>query len=341
MNIRVSQIMKGLIVSILFIVGVVNIFAQNKTNKKEIGILLLAHGGKAAWNEEVKKIAAKVSEKVPVEVAFGMATKANIQGAIDKLNARGVTEIVAVPMFVSSHSSVITSTQFLLGLRPDAPADLEIFAAMSHGSEGHGGHGAAPAQTGSHNGSAGDGGATTKVESHENHKSAEDLQKADPMKPVVSKASIRWTRALDNHPIVEDILLSRAKSISETPANEVVVVVAHGPVKDDENQKWLADMNELVGAMRKHGNFKRIEYMTVRDDAPPPIRNKATAELRAIVEKATLENSRVLIVPLLLSYGGIEAGVQKRLDGLTYTMCKQALLPDERLVKWVEVSAGI
>ena len=49
-----------------------------------------------------------------------------------------MTEIVAVPLFVSSHSSVITSTEYLLGLRAEAPADLAIFAKMTHA-----GHGAA------------------------------------------------------------------------------------------------------------------------------------------------------------------------------------------------------
>ena len=39
-----------------------------------------------------------------------MATRENIQTAIDRLVARGVTEIIAVPLFVSSWSSVITST---------------------------------------------------------------------------------------------------------------------------------------------------------------------------------------------------------------------------------------
>ena len=63
-----------------------------------------------------------------------MATRANIQTAVNALTARGVTEIVAVPLFVSSHSSVVTSTQYLLGLRAEAPAELAAFAKMSHGS---------------------------------------------------------------------------------------------------------------------------------------------------------------------------------------------------------------
>ena len=58
------------------------------------GILLLAHGGSAPWNDNVRALAARVDKDRPVEVAFGMATRANIQTAVDKLVSRGVTEIV-------------------------------------------------------------------------------------------------------------------------------------------------------------------------------------------------------------------------------------------------------
>src|ERR687891_532970 len=92
------------------------------------GILLLAHGGKAEWNERVNTLASTVNRDQPVEVAFGMATRSAMQSAVDRLVARGVTRIVAVPLFISSHSSVITSTAYLLGLRNQAPADLARFA---------------------------------------------------------------------------------------------------------------------------------------------------------------------------------------------------------------------
>ena len=87
----------------------------------ESGVLLLAHGGSAQWNARVTELAAQVDKTRPTEVAFGMATRANIQGAVDRLTARGVKDIVAVPLFVSSWSSVITSTEYLLGQRADRP----------------------------------------------------------------------------------------------------------------------------------------------------------------------------------------------------------------------------
>ncbi len=275
--------------------------------KVSTGVLLLAHGGKPGWNEEVNKVAAEVRKQYPTEVAFGMATKRTIQEAVDKLNAQKVTQIVAVPLFISSNSSVISSTEFLLGLRKDAHPDLARFAKMDHG---HGG----------------------KHDSHSGHTAEKGI---DPLTPVISAVPIRSVPALDAHPLVADILLSRAEALSKDQSAEVLVIVAHGPVSDETNKLWLADMKTLAGEVAAKSSFARIEYLTVRDDAPEPIRSAATAEFRSIVKKAVDENRRVLIVPLLLSFGGIEEGVKKRLEGLPYAMSDQALLPDERLTQWV------
>ena len=132
-----------------------------------------------------------------------------------------------------------------------------------------------------------------------------------------------------------DILTSRAQDISERPDEEVVVLVAHGPSSDEYNAVWLDNMSVLAERMRQHTDFGRIEHLTVRDDAPDEVQDQATAELRAVVEGATEEGKSVLIVPLLLSYGGIEVGIRERLEGLQYRMAHQALLPDDRLSEWV------
>jgi CbiX len=91
------------------------------------------HGGAADWNERVLSLATTLNGPQPVEVAFGMASRPTIQAAVDKLVARGARSIVAVPMFVSSHSSVVTSTAYLLGARKEMPPELKIFAKMNHG----------------------------------------------------------------------------------------------------------------------------------------------------------------------------------------------------------------
>lgn len=310
-----DKISKCLLTTVLF---VATSFAQHQhaSPKKDVqvpsdgerGILILAHGGNPAWNAEVKKVAAELRKTQPVEVAFGMASKRSIQNAVDALAAQKIKEILAVPLFISSHSSVITSTEFLLGARKDAPTALSIFAKMDHGS-----HGAA--------------------DSHESHSATN--ASFDPMTPVKSSVPIRMLSALNSHPRVADILLSRAKSISKQPKNEVVILVAHGPVSEETNRLWLNDMKKLADAIDSKSDFKRIEYLTVRDDAPDPIRSQATAELRKAVIKAQDEKHSVLIVPLLLSYGGIEKGIKKRLEGLDYNISSQALLPDDRIILWI------
>ncbi len=304
------NIIKLFILALLFVLTA--LVTPSQTPDEKIGVLILAHGGKANWNEEVMKVRAEVDRVHPAEVAFGMASRKTIQAAVDKLAERGAERIVAVPLFISSHSSVITSTEYLLGQRAEAPKDLAIFAKMDHGNGGHNSHGAHSA--------------------HSAHSTY------DGTKPIDAKLPVVMTRALDDHPKVAEILTARAKALGSQPESEVVIVVAHGPVSEESNRKWLSDMSSIVERMKGETSFKRIEYLTVRDDAPEPIRSQATAELRAIVEKAKAENAEVLIVPLLLSYGGIEEGVKKRLEGLPYKMSSQGLLPDERLAKWILLS---
>jgi sirohydrochlorin ferrochelatase len=274
-----------------------------------VGIVLLAHGGSPEWNSRVVELARKVDVSQPVEVAFGMATRRTIQAAIDRLAARGVTSIVAVPLFVSSWSSVMASTEYLLGLRFDAPAALAVFAGMDH---------ADPSAAGP---------------KHPDHG---DLGESAATAPVVSKIPIvGMSPALDAHPIVAGVLATRARSISRNPAQESVIVVAHGPVSDEENQLWLRDMRSLAAGLGTAEPFASIDVLTLRDDAPKAVRDQATSELRALVIERQEQGRRVLIVPLLVSFGGIEEGIAERLHGLPYSMTASGLMPDDRLVTWI------
>jgi sirohydrochlorin ferrochelatase len=243
-----------------------------------------------------------------VEVALGMASRPSIQAAVDRLVSRGVTAIVAVPLFVSSYSSVITATEFLLGQRAVAPKDLALFARMDDSS-----HGA------SHDASASQGAPPAP----------------DPTSPVTLTVPLIMTPALNRHPLVGSILSDRAREISRDPARETVVLVAHGPVPDEDNRRWLEDMAVLGRQVQTSAPYAAVHAITVRDDAGPAMREAATRELRGLVESESAAGRRVLIVPHLLSFGGIEQGIRKRLEGLEYTMATQALIPDARLQDWV------
>jgi sirohydrochlorin ferrochelatase len=278
-------------------------------NRSGAGILLLAHGGSPQWNERVAGVAAEVDRQFATEVALGMASRASIQNAVNRLEARGVREIVAVPLFVSSWSSVIRSTEYLLSLRREAPSELAIFAKMDHSA-----HGAGPA--------------------------APLPPAEDGTLPVRARVPVRITPALNRHELIGQILADRAIEISREPAQEAVLLVAHGPVPEDDNRLWLDDMTSLAQHVRAARRFSAVHVLTVRDDAAAPLKAKATAELRDLVQAETIAGRRVLIVPHLMSFGGIEQGVRKRLEGLDYVMASQALMPDARIAQWVLASVA-
>jgi sirohydrochlorin ferrochelatase len=281
-----------------------------------IGVLLLAHGGHVqTWNEEVRHVADQVDLTIPTEVAFGMATKSTMQEAINRLIARGVTGIVAIPLFVSSHSSVIEGTAYLLGLRTQAPQDLKDFAAMDHGAMSH---------------------KAMNNQARAHHPS----MAADAMNPVTSSVPIRMSPALDHDAIVANILIDRAASISKVPAHEAVILVAHGPVPEEDNKFWLNDMTLLAEQMRQHSAYLSIACLTLRDDADDPVKAAATQQLQQTVKGIIQAGNTPLVVPLLLSYGGIEEGLRKRLSGLDFKMPAQALLPDPRIAAWVIARAN-
>ncbi len=285
-------------------------YAQAAHSQPSPGIVLLAHGGRVStWNDEVQRIATEVNKTYPTELAFGMATKSSIQYAVDKLLRRGVQRIIAVPLFISSYSSVIASTEWLFGLRPDMPEDYKVFAKMSHNSGGHEGHhGAASPDT--------------------------------PLIPLDVSVPVRMTPALNRHPIVAAILADRAAAISTNPQQEVVILVAHGPNSGENNVKWLADLQVLATMVQSKAPYHRVEYLTIRDDAEEPVVSQAKAEFRSLVEKANSSGKRALVVPVLLSYGGVENRIRERVNGLKFTMATQGLLPDSRIVDWVLASAG-
>ena len=115
-------------------------------------------------------------------------------------------------------------------------------------------------------------------------------------------------------------------------AREAVILAVHGPVPDGDNELWLRDLRAIAPQLK---GYAAIETISLRDDAPPPVRNAATAELRAMVTRHREAGRDVLIVPVLLSFGGIEAGLKSRLEGLEYRIPAQGIAPDPRIAEWI------
>ncbi len=278
-------------------------------NNSEIGVLLLAHGGKhASWDESVENASNKIKENYLIEVAFGMANPVNIQAGIDKLESQGVTKIVVVPLFISSFSPIIRQNEFLLGFR-DVLADPPML--MFHHSGDH---------------------------------SSEESKKPATLEPLQIKAEIILTKPLDSSPFVAEILFDRISELSVKPEAETVLIVAHGPSSETDNNNWVKTIENLSDQIRvlqsdKSKNFKQIYGLTVRDDADSAIYEQAKEHLRTLVSQSG-KDGEIIVIPLLLSQGGVEARYVKRLEGLTYKWSGKTLLPHQNITTFIQASVA-
>ena len=85
---------------------------------QKVGTIVVAHGGDSTWNAHVREVAGQVKTGGPVEVSFLMgagAKTARFQDAVARLDAQGVSQIVVVPMLVSSFSGHYDQVRWLAG----------------------------------------------------------------------------------------------------------------------------------------------------------------------------------------------------------------------------------
>ena len=158
-------------------------------------------------------------------------------------------------------------------------------------------------------------------------------------KPLRRRVPIVMGVALDDHPVIAESLLERAARISREPGNETVVLVAHGPNGDVDNERWLGAMQHLADLMKQRAGFRQVVSLTMRDDAPAPLKAQAETQFRQTVMTAG-QQGRVLVLPLLLAKGGVEQKVPKILAGIPCTIARETLLPHPKLAQWVAAQAG-
>lgn len=259
----------------------------------DFGVLVMAHGGNAAWNAEVEAMLAPIGRDYRLETAFGMADPARLQAAVRRLEARGARRIAVVRMFVSG-DSFRERTERILGLRPGAPARP---AADAHAD--HGGHNMA----------------LWRIES-------------------VSRFALS-AEGLQDAPETGAVLAARALALSTDPARESVLILAHGPEDDAENERWLARIGRRAEAVRAAAAFRRVEVQTLREDWPEK-RAESEERIRAFVTAAAAGDGRVIVIPYRVAGFGPYARV---LEGLVYTADRRGLLPSDEVAAWVRRQA--
>ncbi len=115
---------------------------QSVNQSKNIGVLVLAHGvhrmhgeqvhkernseALPLWNASVLEVVKPLTDKYPLEVAFGMADPDTIKEAVHSLEEKGVSEVIVVPLFISSHSPIIGNSRYILGIQEKLPETTTV-----------------------------------------------------------------------------------------------------------------------------------------------------------------------------------------------------------------------
>ena len=261
-------------------------------------MLVTAHGGSDEWNQAVLDAVKPLRKDYRVEVAFGMADASTIQESVSRLEAAGVEEIGVVRLFISGESWY-ERTQKILGLTRGAPAHGDTES--DHESHGGGGH------------------------------------HLPPFWRIDTQASFALSReGLGEADEMDQVLEERVRSLSHEPAKEDVLILAHGPGDDQENERWIAEINQRTVRFRRDPGFRRIEVMTLREDWPEK-REEAEERIRAFVTRANEEGGEAIVVPFrVFGFGPYE----EVLEGLEFSSNGKGLIPHVAVSQWLDRQAG-
>ena len=140
---------------------------------------------------------------------------------------------------------------------------------------------------------------------------------------------------ISDHQIAKKIVLDYAKEISIDPKNEIVVIIAHGPVGETDNELQLELMENLAAYVHDQGNFNAVRPFTLQDDAPKEIRDRNVKQIKEFIENATLDGKKVLMVSNLMSGKGIQRKINEDFSGLDYKFNSKGFLSHPLFKDWI------
>jgi len=261
----------------------------------DFGVLVMAHGGGEEWNTAVLEAVAPLAQDCRLEVAFGMADAVSLQDGITRLEVHGVKRIGVVRLFISGNSWY-ERTQQILGLLEGAP-DRPV--AQDH-----------------------------------DHRSTDEHTME--FWQIETDASFALSReGLADAEEVGSVLADRARRLSVDPQHEDVLILAHGPEDDAENERWLASIDAHADAVRESLPFRRVRVDSLREDWPEK-RDAAERRIREFVQTSLDEGGKAVVIPFRVQGFGPYAEV---LEGLDYVADRHGLLPHEAVTDWIRRQA--
>ena len=156
--------------------------------------------------------------------------------------------------------------------------------------------------------------------------------------PIQTDAEIIMAEAFNDDPLLTDVLYDYANEISSDPANEVVIIIGHGPEDIEENIPDLETLAPHTGRLKEMGGFQDVKMINLQDDAFAPIRAANVKKLRKWVTTAERQGHNVLILGLVLESHGLQTTIVEDLRGLNYAFNKRGLADHPKTVEWISAT---
>lgn len=266
---------------------------------KDFGVLLV--GG--AEGRSIGELKRGLDRKYPVEFAFGLGDPREIQHAIDRLAARNVKKLVAVPLVLDSESPGIEETQYVLGIRKEPSV---------------------PFFQGAHSHAGGSGSIVKRAQT----KLPVVMTGGLDDHPLVAEILAARAKKISQNPARERIVLV-ARGSSSDALNELTQRRLATLAKRVRELGRFSDAQAFV--LREGGGAPRPKKQrpleTVIRDSDKRLRDAVAALSRG---------GRVIVLVHQLTPDGFERRVRKLLDNLFYAMNSDGLMLDPRLAQWVE-----
>ncbi len=155
---------------------------------------------------------------------------------------------------------------------------------------------------------------------------------------VSTGARLLMAEQLGGHPLATGILYDHAKEVSTHPANEVLILVGHGPEDVEDNKANLEIMRVHADRIRDKREFHDVRIVNLQDDALPPVRQSNVRKLRRWVQAAGRKDQQVIIVAIAVASHGLQAHIRQDLRGLNYIFADKGMSEHPDYVRWVETT---
>jgi hypothetical protein len=158
---------------------------------------------------------------------------------------------------------------------------------------------------------------------------------------VKSNAEIIWGPSPTAHPIMGEIMLENALELSTDSANEMVVILGHGPMTQKENEMDLAILGKHAAAIKAKGGFNDVKYWNVQDDLPKDKRAQNVQKVRGWIADAQAEGLDVIVVTNALTQSGIMKRLENDVAGTGAAFNDKGLMQSPRFADWIDAAIAM